>query len=219
MQAKEPLGVFQQISDKRDPQGSTYRVLGLGMIVNYDEGNGVFVVENVERKALAAYLSDTVEDSERSQVELYALALGRFEPHIREEQSQYLTNAPKRDQAFRRIVMEQYDYSCAVCQMKFKLDTLIEATAAHIIAKQANGTDDPRNGLGLCRLHHWAFDAGLFTLSDDLEILVSPEVRRAETHEFDLLERERSPIAVPQDDLLIPHPRAIQWHREKVWRA
>ncbi|HET6520055.1 MAG TPA: HNH endonuclease signature motif containing protein [Geminicoccaceae bacterium] len=34
--------------------------------------------------------------------------------------------------------------------------------AAHLRAKEARETDDPRNGLVLCATHHRAFDAGLF---------------------------------------------------------
>jgi hypothetical protein len=34
--------------------------------------------------------------------------------------------------------------------------------AAHLIPKEAQGSDDPRNGLVLCANHHLALDAGLF---------------------------------------------------------
>ena len=39
--------------------------------------------------------------------------------------------------------------------------------AAHIVAKEFDGTDDPRNGLMLCANHHAAFDAKLFTIHQD----------------------------------------------------
>jgi hypothetical protein len=51
-------------------------------------------------------------------------------------------------------------------QEHFIIDRGVEQ-AAHIVPKNKNGTDDPRNGLTLCRAHHWAFDAGLFTPSNE----------------------------------------------------
>jgi hypothetical protein len=71
------------------------------------------------------------------------------------------------DEAFREVLLTDYDYACAICEMKFVVDNLHEAQAAHIVPKNKNGTDDPRNGLTLCRAHHWALDAGLFTLTPD----------------------------------------------------
>ena len=53
--------------------------------------------------------------------------------------------------------------------------------------KNKNGTDDPRNGLTLCRAHHWAFDAGLFTLTSDYTVVVSPLVQRADSRKFEML--------------------------------
>ncbi|WP_244531481.1 HNH endonuclease [Halogranum amylolyticum] len=47
-----------------------------------------------------------------------------------------------------------------------------EVEAAHIYPRSENGADDPRNGLALCKLHHWAFDSGWLAVSDDYEILV-----------------------------------------------
>tara|TARA_Y100000588_G_C13508028_1_gene608181 strand:+ start:247 stop:495 length:249 start_codon:yes stop_codon:yes gene_type:complete len=44
--------------------------------------------------------------------------------------------------------------------------------AAHIVPKEFDGTDDPRNGLMLCANHHAAFDANLFAIDPDtLEVL------------------------------------------------
>ena len=47
--------------------------------------------------------------------------------------------------------------------------------AAHIKWRQAGGPDLEVNGLALCSLHHKLFDRGAFTLSNDLEILVSDD--------------------------------------------
>ncbi len=73
--------------------------------------------------------------------------------------------AKLRNRAFKQVIREAYDFRCAVCGMKiYSPDTLLwEVEAAHIVPHRANGKDDILNGLALCRLHHWAFDAGWFT--------------------------------------------------------
>ena len=159
------------------------------------------------------------DETRRYEVQLYAQLTNEFRPFLREENVTYLVSAPKRDEAFRELLLYEYDYACAVCNMKFRVDDLVEAQAAHIIPKRQNGTDDPRNGLALCRSHHWAFDAGLFTLTQMNEITVSPLAKRAEIRKFELLSLEGKPLREPLREAVLPHPKAIAWHREKVWRG
>ncbi len=59
---------------------------------------------------------------------------------------------------FRFLVFKRYGARCAVCDLD--VPELLEA--AHIVARQFDGCDDPRNGMVLCRNHHAAFDRGLF---------------------------------------------------------
>ena len=65
-----------------------------------------------------------------------------------------------RQQAFRSAVLERQGAFCAVC------DIAVAAAldAAHVIPKGSDGSDDARNGLALCVLHHRLFDAGLFAI-------------------------------------------------------
>ena len=96
---------------------------------------------------------------------------------------------------------------------------LVEAEAAHLIPVHAKGLDDPRNGISLCRRHHWAFDAGLFTVTAGLLVRLSPAVSRAEQHRFDLVEYDGELVAPPVRESCEPDPRALEWHHEKVFRA
>lgn len=213
-----PIGVFRQITDKTSRKhGSTYRVLGLGLIAGYDANRDVFVIESAGRSALETITSTIVDEADRYEVQLYAQVMNEFQPFIKEESFTYTTTMPKRDKAFREIVVREYDYSCAVCEMKFHWNSLIEATAAHIIPKRQSGTDDPRNGLSLCRTHHWAFDAGIFSLSDDCEILLSPIVYESNSRAFPLLEMEGRTISLPNNETLQPNPLAVRWHREHIF--
>lgn len=98
-------------------------------------------------------------------------------------------------------------------------EPVIEAEASHIIPIERQGPDDPRNGLSLCRRHHWAFDRGLFTVTDGLLVRVSVAVQRAERRRFDLEEYGGEAIHRPSRDSCLPEPAALDWHRGNVFRA
>ena len=220
MEERVPLGVFRQLTDKTNRyHGSTYRVLGLGLITSYDADDDVFVVESVDPSALEQIVNAISDEEARYEVQLYAQLTNEFRPFVAEESVNYLVSAPKRDKAFREIVIREYDFTCAVCEMKFRLNDLIEAAAAHIVPKRKRGTDDPRNGLALCHTHHWAFDAGIFSLNDGYEVILSPVVEQAEKRNFGLLELNSKPILLPGNEGMHPHPVALAWHRNYVWQG
>lgn len=220
MDERVPIAVFRQLTDKTNKKhGSTYRVLGLGLVTGYDSQQDVFIVESVDHTALESITSTIVDETSRYEVQLYAQIMNSFQPFVKEESFTYTTTMPKRDKAFRDIVVREYDYTCAVCSMKFRWHGFAEATAAHIIPKHKNGTDDPRNGMSLCRTHHWAFDQGVFSLTDSYEILLSPSIEDSESHNFPLLEMEGKSILLPSNEILQPHPEAIKWHRENILKA
>ena len=64
------------------------------------------------------------------------------------------------ESAIRFLVEKRYGAECAVCG----IDIRSMLQAAHIVAKEFKGTDDPLNGLMLCANHHLAFDAKLFSI-------------------------------------------------------
>jgi putative restriction endonuclease len=77
-----------------------------------------------------------------------------------------------RDQAFRRAVMVAYDRRCGLCGIKIvTLDGATAVDAAHIKAWRESHDDRPANGVALCRLCHWAFDAGMLGIRRDFEVL------------------------------------------------
>jgi hypothetical protein len=132
-----------------------------------------------------------------------------------------------RNRAFKQAVKEAYDYKCAVCGMKICSPNTLhwEVEAAHIVPHSANGKDDILNGLALCRLHHWAFDVGWFTLEDNFKILasrkindLSAELGKMENYDFvRQLSRENQRIFLPVEQYVYPHPTAIKWHRENIF--
>ena len=60
----------------------------------------------------------------------------------------------ERQHRFRNDLLEMQGSVCAFCDF----DVPVALEAAHIVPKQENGTDDPRNGLLLCSVHHRIFD-------------------------------------------------------------
>ena len=97
---------------------------------------------------------------------------------------------------FAAIVLANYGYTCAVTGQRFYSPRHVEADGAHIIGKDVRGTDDPRNGVALSRSAHWAFDRGIFTISDQYEVVVNPKVSAASVAEV------RSRRNGPQKDLV-----------------
>ena len=219
MDTRMPLAVFKQVSDKTSSQRSTYLVLGLGLITGFDSNTGVFIIESVDWQTLERTTSVIPDEEVRYEVQLYAQLTNEFRPFIREETVTYSVSAQKRDIAFRKLVLTEYGYHCSICGLKFHLGELVEAQAAHIVPKNKSGTDDPRNGLSLCRTHHWAFDNGLFSLSDNYQIAVSPLVSKAETTNFSLTDFSEGQISLPNNEILYPHQLALDWHRKNVFQS
>jgi len=137
------------------------------------------------------------------------------------------TESALRNRGFRQAVVEAYECKCAVCGLKIQSpdSQLWEVEAAHIVPNRALGRDDIFNGIALCHLHHWAFDVGWFTLSDDYKIQASsrldslpPDFGRIGVHEvFRALADSRSKIFLPNRREIYPHNNALQWHRQNIF--
>lgn len=129
-----------------------------------------------------------------------------------------------RTRGFRQAVIEAYDYKCAICGLKINSlkDNSWEVEAAHIVPNSEKGKDDILNGLSLCHLHHWAFDAGWVTLQDNFKIQVSSKVNSlpsdfGKMRDYDFIRgfsNENSNILLPERKEIYPHQKAISWHRE-----
>jgi putative restriction endonuclease len=70
---------------------------------------------------------------------------------------------------FHRRVLGAYGQKCAACGVQLEL-----VDAAHIIPVAApTSTDETRNGVALCKLHHAAFDRNLLSFDEKYKIEVS----------------------------------------------
>jgi putative restriction endonuclease len=112
---------------------------------------------------------------------------------------------------FPRVIKEIYHDACAVCALSTRMEggsRLIDA--AHIKPFAVFHNDDPRNGIALCKNHHWGFDAGWFSFSDAYRILVSPKLRDSQ-----LYVTAGDPLRLPDNPQHHPAPDALVWHRQK----
>jgi hypothetical protein len=134
-------------------------------------------------------------------------------PELTEDDESFITaRRRKRDQAFAQKVKEAYDERCAMCgARRVAPNGSTEVEAAHIYPKSEGGVDDVRNGAALCKLHHWAFDNGWLSITDDYDIIVRDAEDRDGYDEFSNLDGDS--LHLPDDEDLRPHPKFLHEHR------
>ena len=216
MKNKEPVIVLEQLSSKTSKKGAQYRLMGLGLIDTYDPTGDIFTIHHVDFATLEQ-VSQGADNEIFIASALREFTLEEFNPFVLEEREIYQTSSQKRKSAFKNVVLEQYDFKCAVTGMKYHSDNLIEAQAAHIISVNKKGSDDPRNGISLSRTAHWGFDVGMFTISDQYEIVVHPKAKLASAKKFPILDINGKQINLPEDENYYPHPEALEWHKNEVF--
>jgi hypothetical protein len=128
----------------------------------YSLPQGFFFIFPVGKELLRVYISfaarpigASAPNSEESQA-----AEAAFAPTAASNAKKRLATTRPGQGKFRFDVLKRYGPLCAVCDQS--IPELLEA--AHIVAKEFAGCDDPRNGLVLCRNHHRALDKGFFLI-------------------------------------------------------
>lgn len=118
-------------------------------------------------------------------------------------------------QLFRKRVLEAYEYRC--CLTGLEEPALL--VASHI-RPWSNGVEhrlNPSNGLCLSSLHDKAFDRGLISFSDDLEMMISPQLKKL-TSSFaveNLVKYEGKQIRLPF--CYPPDLSQIKYHRQHIF--
>lgn len=119
---------------------------------------------------------------------------------------------------FRRIVLKAYREQCAVCRLRH-LDLL---DAAHILGdKHPKGEPVVSNGLGLCKIHHSAFDAQIIGIDPDARVHVRSDIleeRDGPMLKHGLQEIEGSKLILPARIELRPNPEFLA-ERFEIFRA
>lgn len=128
------------------------------------------------------------------------------------ETKQIITEQRIKQSFFRRAVLSSYGGRC--CMSGLADERLL--IASHIVpwSKDRANRLNPCNGLCLSAIHDRAFDKGLITLSDELMVLVSGELKRQKDRFIVevLLPLEGREINVPER--FAPKQEFVKWHRE-----
>ncbi|MGI6224748.1 MAG: phosphorothioated DNA-binding restriction endonuclease [Peptococcales bacterium] len=126
----------------------------------------------------------------------------------------------RRDPYFREKILNAYEYKCAVCGFDVRLgNTLVAVEAAHIKWHQAGGPDIEENGIALCSMHHKLFDRGVFSLSQNREVLVSEEAHGTNGFEEWLLRYHGKKINMPIRPDYLPRENFVNWHLREVFKG
>jgi len=127
-----------------------------------------------------------------------------------------ITQKIARSIIFKNKVINLYDSICALCGGGLRSPQgIIEIDAAHIVPRSKYGSDDARNGLALCKTHHWAFDNGLFGVDSDRKVIV-PKLVYSIQQNKELLSYQGKLIKEANNKSLYAHHEAFKWHRENI---
>lgn len=150
------------------------------------------------------------------EVALSNLSLAPFMPFEAQAQTQ-ISKRIARSRAFRSLVCSTYDQRCAMCGGGL-VNALgkSEVEAAHIIGRGVKGADDVRNGLALCRAHHWAFDQGIVCVNANRHVAVKPKALALAANQ-PLQAIDGKPLRAPSNVSFSAHPDALAWHRSHVY--
>lgn len=122
-----------------------------------------------------------------------------------------------RKPAFRREIMRIYDYTCVFCKLQvLTLDGESITEAAHIIPHSTSKNDDVRNGLSLCKLHHWAFDKYLISIDESYKVIVTELMSEKGPKDWKLSTLKGKRILLPEREDLYPSQEALAWHRKTM---
>jgi predicted restriction endonuclease len=137
-------------------------------------------------------------------------------PNLREglERQTTRTTAMPRSAAFEIGVKRLYGYRCAICGSGLRTPAgKPEVQSADFYPKGKVGSDDVRNGICLCRRHHWAVDAGWISIADDYTILVREDLPDYDDYQF-IAEYDGEKIRLPSVAEAAPNEMYLQEHRK-----
>ena len=125
-----------------------------------------------------------------------------------------------RDPNFRDRILRAYEYSCAVCGFNVRLaHNLVAVEAAHIKWHQAGGPDSQENGLALCTMHHKLFDRGVYTITNEKQLLVAEEANGTSGFFEWLMRYHGKEVRSPIHPEYKPKEAFVSWHFREVFKG
>ncbi|MFG1481472.1 HNH endonuclease [Halobacteriovorax sp. HFRX-2_2] len=113
---------------------------------------------------------------------------------------------------FRSQALFHYKHQCAIKKTSITHENKYCLDAAHIVPWSKGGTFHVANSLLLSKDLHWAFDLGLFSISDEYKVVLSSKVDQ----DSPLAKYNKVSISVPSNANAQPLKEALKWHRENI---
>lgn len=128
------------------------------------------------------------------------------------------TGKVARSAAFRKLILETYDFQCVACGLRIRMpNDITSVDAAHLIPFAVSANDHPSNGFTLCKNHHWAFDRHLIAPTRDLLWQVSPTVvARRSSGEAELCALAGQELLRPREEAYAPDGDAVGWRLSRL---
>jgi putative restriction endonuclease len=112
-------------------------------------------------------------------------------------------------QQFRRVVLSAYREQCCICRLKH-LELL---DAAHILEDHhPQGEPVVTNGLGMCKIHHSAYDANIIGVDPDAKVHVRKDIlleKDGPMLKHGLQDMAGSRLVLPRSAALRPNPEFL----------
>ncbi len=168
-------------------------------------------VDTVISTLLESYFPESLH---KDLLDAVDLSLNKMD-NVDETIPRYKTENKGRDPKFCGNVLRAYEHRCAVSGFRVALGgRYFGCEAAHVQWHAYQGPDIIQNGIALEPAIHKLFDAGVWTLTDDLRVLVSAEL----TGSNETVERLRSFHGKRLRKPLSGYPDVsveyIHWHRD-----
>lgn len=126
-----------------------------------------------------------------------------------------IINARIGQQLFRKRVLDAYENRC--CLTGLEEPMLLVASHIHPWKKSIEHRLDPSNGLCLSSLHDTAFDRGLITFNEHLELVLSPRIKQLKSvmSEENFAKYEGHALRLPID--FPPDASQLAYHRQHIF--
>jgi hypothetical protein len=213
----DPRGQFYSIADLRLSKFGGAEKYAMYLYINFSVSKKAFDVVSA---------NDVIEELGNSG----HMHIGEVRREVEAIRRQSLSSQPKltgglgrqlketlvrpRNAAFVIVVRRVYGYRCIFCGAGLRAPNgLPEVQSAHIYPKALDGSDDVRNGICVCRKHHWAFDVGWMAIADNYLTVVRDDIPRTPDYQF-IYGLAGSRISMPADLELAPHVIFLQQHRK-----
>jgi len=221
-------GADQQLVTLRSPKSNRQLHAVVSHAELTDEVWNLIQSEDVRKEMRSALLASYFSDEDqaklnaaiREEKDISGYIEGLLDYALREpfqmqhdESPVSTTTRHVRDRAFRRLIRQLYDEACCMCELRLVTDdghSVLEA--AHIIPYAKSFNDDPRNGLGLCPVHHWCYDEGLIGISPNYVVTVSEALVETRPTENRLIRLRGQRARLPRDESLQPAREALERH-------